>query len=381
MHIRMAVESARLAPLLKNSTSQRFDAKGSRLMNENPTTADQHWGINLRALDDIVAERLQTPQLRRELLGGGLSQITFRYTGDLPTWGGSVIVRIPPLHGPLEPYSSPGEAALMNWLRTQDVSVPRVIAWSDSDPRIGRAFLISEMVDGYVVNDGAPGLDEATKTSMANAYVDQLVALHQLSDVPRPPEALDWAPVKSAAGVIARWTQSLTETTLTLPDFHVFLTDWLVRRMPEEDNPTTVVHGDYRLGNVMWSDAQTIAAVLDWEEAGAGDPYFDLGWTLMGTERPDDLMMGVLRRDEFLRQYAEKTGRPIDERRLIWWEVAAGWSRICMEAKAIALLASGHYSDLRPLLSCYINRRLSIVLLEKIRAFEGRSIPAPTVTA
>lgn len=100
----------------------------------------------------------------------------------------------------------------------------------------------------------------------------------------------------------------------------------------------------------------------------------------MGTVRPDDLMMGVLRRDEFLRLYAEKTGRPIDERRLTWWEVAAGWSRICMEAKAIALLAGGYYSDLRPLLSCYINRRLSIVLLEKIRAFEGSSTSGRVVS-
>lgn len=345
---------------------------------DNP--AEQHWGIDLAALDAVVSERLGTDNLRRELLGGGLSQSTFRYVGDLPEWGGAAIVRIPPQHGPLEPYSASGEAALAIWLGTQGVPVPRVIASAEYEPRIGRGYLMSDMIDGYVVPDGAPGLDAPTKAAMAGAYVDQLVGLHRLADRPRSAAAFDWAPPKTAAGVVERWVRSLRETTLTLPDFHVFLTDWLVLRMPQDDGELTVVHGDYRLGNVMWSGPQTVAAVLDWEEAGAGDPYFDLGWTLMGTVRPDDLMMGVLRRDEFLRLYAEKTGRPIDERRLTWWEVAAGWSRICMEAKAIALLAGGYYSDLRPLLSCYINRRLSIVLLEKIRAFEGSSTSGRVVS-
>ncbi|BBZ00766.1 hypothetical protein MCHIJ_02030 [Mycolicibacterium chitae] len=341
---------------------------------------EQHWGIDLHALDQVVSEALRSVGLQRELLGGGLSQTTLRYTGDLPAWGGSVIVRIPPLHGPLEPYSAAGEAALAQWLVQQGIPTPRVIASAAHEPRIGRGYLISEMIDGYVVGDGAPGLDTATKAAMAEAYVNQLVSLHRLADTPRPPEALDWAPTKTAAGVVERWTRSLAETSLVLPDFHTFLTDWLVRRMPSTDAAPTVVHGDYRLGNVMWSDPNTIAAVLDWEEAGAGDPYFDLGWTLMGTVAPEDLMMGVLRRDEFLRQYAEKTGTAIDEERLIWWEVAAGWSRLCMEAKAIALLTSGHYSDVRPLLSSYINRRLSIVLLEKVRAFEGSGQPVATIT-
>ncbi|MGE2716280.1 phosphotransferase family protein [Mycolicibacterium litorale] len=343
---------------------------------DNP--AEQHWGIDLAALDAVVSERLGTDGLHRELLGGGLSQTTFRYTGELPAHGGAVIVRIPPLHGPLEPYSASGEAALSEWLNTQGIPVPEVIASAAHEPRIDRGYLIAELVDGYVVSDGAPGIDDAAKTVMAHAYVDQLVALHGLADVTRPVAALEWAPPKTARGVVERWTRSLAETGLELPDFHVFLTDWLVARMPEDAGAHTVVHGDYRLGNVMWSAPQTIAAVLDWEEAGAGDPYFDLGWTLMGTVEPHDLMMGVLRRDEFLARYADKTGNPIDERRLVWWEVAAGWSRICMEAKAIALLSSGHYSDLRPLLSCYINRRLSIVLLEKIRAFEGSALPIPS---
>jgi len=345
--------------------------------NPDNNRTEQHWGIDLRSLDAVVSECLGADGLHRELMGGGLSQTTLRYVGDIPAWGDSVIVRIPPLHGPLEPYSASGEAALGHWLATQGIPVPRVIASAAHEPRIGRGYLISETVDGHVVRDGAPGLDDATKTAMAGVYVDQLVALHRLADAPGAADALNWAPPKTAAGVVDRWTRSLRETTLVLPDFHVFLTDWLIRRMPSEDSAHTVVHGDYRLGNVMWSDSHTIAAVLDWEEAGAGDPYFDLGWTLMGTVAPDDLMMGILPRDEFLRMYAEKTGRPIDEDRLIWWEVAAGWSRICMESKAIALLASGHYSDLRPLLSSYINRRLSIVLLEKIRAFEGSAAAIP----
>lgn len=350
---------------------------------DGSTTVEQHWGIDLEALDKAVASALgvRNGSLRRDLLGGGLSQTTFRYTGQIPEWNDTVIARVPPLHGPLAPYSPTGEAALMRWLGSHDVPVPQVVHAEAHEPHVGRGFVVTAMVDGYVVRDGAPGQPTSVKTDMGAAYVDQLATLHNLSSEPRPDEVLSWAPAKTAHSVVERWTRTLGACEITMPDFHRFLTDWLVRRMPQSPEQTTVVHGDYRLGNVMWSGPAEVAAVLDWEEAGEGAAYFDLGWALMGTKDPHDLVMGIIERAAFLERYAATTGRPIDHELLTWWEVAAGWSRLCMEAKAISLLADGHYADLRPLLSSYLNRRLSVVLLEKIRDFEGRSVPSSALRA
>ncbi len=277
------------------------------------------------------------------------------------------------MHGPLAPYSPEGEAALLRWLARHDVDVPAVLHSSSGAGPLGRPFLISEEVRGDVVRDGARGYTDEDKRLLAHAYTAALAGFHALSDAERAPDVLDWAPRKDPGGVLERWTRSLDETDLVLPDFHKFLADWLVARMPESGD-ATVIHGDYRLGNVLWRRPGEIAAILDWEEAGEGDPYFDLGWTLMGTDNPDDSMMGVLSRREFLALYAELSGVEIDHERLLWWEIAAGWSRLCMEAKAISLIGEGHYFDLRPLLSTYLNRRLSIILLEKIQRHEGSRI-------
>lgn len=336
-------------------------------------TTDEHGGIDLQVLDQQVRAAFGLPAdaaVRRQLLGGGLSQTTIRYRFDSKAPHSSVIVRIPPVYGPLAPYSPEGEAALLRWLAGHGVVVPAVLHSSPADGPLGRAFLVSEEVSGDVVRDGARGYTDDDKRLLAQAYTEALVGFHALTGAERSADVLDWAPRKDPGGVLQRWTRSLDETDLVLPDFHKFLYDWLVARMPASGE-TTVVHGDYRLGNVLWRRPGHIAAILDWEEAGEGDPYFDLGWTLMGTDAPEDSMMGVLSRREFLALYAESSGTEIDHERLLWWEVAAGWSRLCMEAKAISLIGEGHYLDLRPLLSTYLNRRLSIVLLEKIQRHEG----------
>ncbi|WP_040841413.1 phosphotransferase family protein [Nocardia brevicatena] len=336
-------------------------------------TADEHGGIDLRVLDQQVRAAFDLPAstpVRRELLGGGLSQTTIRYRFEPGGPHASVIVRIPPVHGPLAPYSPEGEAALLRWLTGHGIAVPRVLSSGPAGGPLGRAFLISEEISGDVVRDGARGYTDQDKTLLAHAYTAALAGFHGLAGAERSAEVLDWAPRKDPAGVLDRWTRSLAETGLVLPDFHRFLTDWLGDRMPATGT-TTVVHGDFRLGNVLWRRPGEISAILDWEEAGAGDPYFDLGWTLMGTDAPEDSMMGVLSRREFLARYEDLAGTEVDRERLLWWEIAAGWSRLCMEAKAIALIDEGHYLDLRPLLSTYLNRRLSIVLLEKIQRHEG----------
>ncbi|WP_040801030.1 phosphotransferase family protein [Nocardia higoensis] len=333
-------------------------------------TVEHHAGIDLRALDAGLATILSVSEsgLRRSLLSGGLSQTTFRYDTDAGT---SVIVRIPPAAGPLEPYDPVGEAALLTWLGERGIAVPAVVHVEPGADMIGRPFVVTELVRGHVVQDGAHGYGATDRMELARAYVEQLAAVHRVHHESKPASVLAWAPEKTPDGVLGRWNAALRSAALDLPGYHRFLTDWLLERAPADTESGAVVHGDYRLANVMLGAGNRVVAVLDWEEAGSGDPYFDLAWTLQGADGPDDPVMGLAPRAWFLERYGELTGRTVDPARLAWWEIAAGWSKLSMEAKAVALIRDGVYSDLRPLLSCYLNRRLSLRSLEKVRRYEA----------
>jgi aminoglycoside phosphotransferase (APT) family kinase protein len=113
---------------------------------------------------------------------------------------------------------------------------------------------------------------------------------------------------------------------------------WLGANLPESP-PATIVHGDYRLGNVMLSpEAPTrLAAIFDWEMATIGDPLADLGYlTTMWPERDDPPMRvelstitrqpGFLTRDELVARYEERSGRSMTDLR--WYRTLAVWKAI-----------------------------------------------------
>jgi aminoglycoside phosphotransferase (APT) family kinase protein len=339
-------------------------------------------GVDLDRLDAFVARALgSAAPLERRLLSGGLSQTTLRY--DRADGGPSAIVRIPPVEGPLEPYSAEVEAAVLSELAQSGQSVPPVLFVDDGADVVGRPFLATALVAGEVVQDGAAGVPDARRTAMGAAYLDALVRIHRLptddaAAWTRLQAALAGWPRKTPTGVLERWEQGLAG--LTIPTYHAFIGAWLRRRMPT-DPASTLVHGDYRLANMLWSAEGRITAVLDWEEAAVGDAYSDLAWTLMGTANDADLVMGVLPRHAFLTGYAQRTGEAIDEQRLAWWEIAAGWAKLCMETRAIAMIAKGTYLDLRPLLWGYLNRRIAVPLLEKIERYEATRDAAGPVSA
>jgi aminoglycoside phosphotransferase (APT) family kinase protein len=108
---------------------------------------------------------------------------------------------------------------------------------------------------------------------------------------------------------------------------------WLDDHRPASNGRVALVHGDFRLGNVI-VDERGLAAVIDWELAHLGDPLEDLGWVCapawrFGSPLP---VAGVGERDELLRAYASVTGVDVDPDDLLWWEVFAilRWGVICI---------------------------------------------------
>ncbi|HEY5662533.1 MAG TPA: phosphotransferase family protein [Ilumatobacter sp.] len=109
--------------------------------------------------------------------------------------------------------------------------------------------------------------------------------------------------------------------------------DWLERHRPDPSSAPAVVHGDFRLGNVIVG-AGGLQAVIDWELAHLGDPLEDLGWLCVPAWRFGSPLpaAGVGTRRQLLAAYADESGRSVDLETLRWWEVSGilRWGIICV---------------------------------------------------
>jgi aminoglycoside phosphotransferase (APT) family kinase protein len=213
-------------------------------------------------------------------------------------------------------------------LQNSAVPVPRVYA-ACADPKyIGAPFYLMEYMRGEVIRaDGKSFANTPERRrAVSEGMVDLLIAL----------QAVDWR----AAGLegfgrpdgylprqLKRWIDQLERTlphTRPLPVMNQ-VRDWLQARIPESP-PATIVHGDYKLDNVMWNpgDPPKPIAVFDWEMSTIGDPLADLGWLLSywpdpGDDRANPGMAtmlperGLLTRREMLDRYEAKTGRKMKD--------------------------------------------------------------------
>jgi aminoglycoside phosphotransferase (APT) family kinase protein len=227
---------------------------------------------------------------------------------------------------------------------------PRPVAACDDETVIGVPFYLMEKVEGVVVRDELPSwVDGAHRRTLGEELIDALAELH----------AVDWR----AAGLegwgrptgylerqLRRWSGQLqlaTRFTRPLPDL-VAVTGWLEENLPGSP-PATIVHGDYKLDNVVltFEPPVRVVALLDWEMSTIGDPFADLGYLLSFWREPDDPPDAVLAdqlqltrepgfpsRAELVERYADRTGRTPGDTR--WYEVLAVWK--------LAILLEGSYA-------------------------------------
>jgi aminoglycoside phosphotransferase (APT) family kinase protein len=265
---------------------------------------------------------------------GGGSNFTF-----LVERGGERFVLRRPPRPPLPPsaHDMVREAGLQNAIRAAGFTrLAEIVAVCDDDSVLGVPFYVMRYLDGHVITgELPPGLEsEERRRRLGLDLVDTLVEIHA-ADVERPELAAFARPGSYLERQVRRFTQ-LWEINKTreLPD-----ADEVARRLaadlPEPAAPT-VVHGDYRLGNMMVApdDPTRILAVLDWEMGAIGDPRADVGYLLatysepagrsspLGTT-PVTAEPGFPSRAELVDRYAELTGRDVDG--LAWFEALALW--------------------------------------------------------
>ncbi len=246
---------------------------------------------------------------------GGMSNPTFLLT----TGAGKryVLRKKPP--GELLPraHAVDREYRIINALGSTDVPVPEAVAFCDDTSVIGVDFFLMEFVEGRVIADPAMGpVPPTERRPLAFALVDTLAALHKvdyeavgLGDFGRPEGFM--------ARQVKRWKGQYEAARSALPASldHSDM-DWLAGWLAEQDGITdeaTIVHGDFRLGNVIIAAQEPRPlAVLDWELSTIGHPLSDLAYLMLPWHLPhmtNPVANGLPTQDEMLEHYVASSGR------------------------------------------------------------------------
>jgi aminoglycoside phosphotransferase (APT) family kinase protein len=242
--------------------------------------------------------------LQAEVIQGGRSNLTYRVTDGESRW----VVRRPPLgHVLATAHDMAREYRVITALRGTDVPVPGTVLLCEDQDVIGAPFYVMEQVEGtpYRTAGELAALGPERTRALTLALPDTLVALH-----------------------------SVDPQSVGLGDFG----------RPEgflESPQPTVVHGDFRLDNVLASADDRIAAVLDWEMSTLGDPLTDLGLLVMYSEPlgiPDAPVSttaeapGHPRPEELIERYAAASGRDVSR---INWYTAFAWFKLAVILEGI----------------------------------------------
>ena len=270
-------------------------------------------------------------------IGDGHSNHTFLVVrGDR-----RMVVRRPP-RGPVPPSAHDvlREARVIAAVGGAGVRVPEVLAVGEDPGIIGAPFFVMAAVDGVVITDAVPdALDTPEqRRALALELVDALAELHA---VPWRAAGLEGfgRPTGYAERQVRRFL-GLWEVNRTreIPEVER-VAAWLTANLPESP-PATIVHGDYRVGNVMFESTAParLNAILDWEMSTIGDPLADVGYLCMMWSQADDGAGGLFdlntvtraegfpTRAELVARYEERSGRTMRDPR--WYTALALWKSV-----------------------------------------------------
>ncbi len=247
---------------------------------------------------------------------GGQSNPTYR----LDTPERAYVLRRKPF-GPILPsaHAVDREYRVIAGLHPTGFPVPRPYGLCEDAAVIGSAFYVMEMVEGRTIWDGAmPGATPSERTAHYEAMVDTLAALHN-TDYAAAGLGEYGKPGNYFERQVGRWTKQYRAAETEQMDSVERLIEWLPRTLPEQTR-TSIVHGDYRIDNMIFAPSEPkVIAVLDWELSTLGDPLADFSYLLMSWVTEPEGRSGVLgmtgpetgipRIEQVVERYCAATGR------------------------------------------------------------------------
>jgi aminoglycoside phosphotransferase (APT) family kinase protein len=306
-----------------------------------PGTADAVVGVDVpnvtrwfrTAVGDVE------PPLRFTLVAAGRSNLTYRVEDSA---GRAFALRRPPVsHVLATAHDMAREHRILSALRPTPVPVPATFGLCE-DPEVnGAPFYVMEFVEGLVLRDAATAeavLDPAVRPVVGGQIAEALAAVHAV-DI----DAVGLGDLAKREDYIARqihrWSGQFAQTSsagVLKPGAVEAVGEALAARIPDQVG-ATVVHGDFRIDNLVLHPDGRVAAVLDWELCTLGEPMADLGtfldyWTvpddgesILGRE-PANTLPGFSDGDELLARYAASSGRDVSDvgyfRAFGYWRVA-----------------------------------------------------------
>jgi aminoglycoside phosphotransferase (APT) family kinase protein len=290
------------------------------------------------------------PPLEFERISGGRSNLTYGVTDSA---GKRWALRRPPLGKRLaSAHDMSREHRIIAALAPTEVPVAQAVALCEDESVNGAPFYVMDFVEGPILRTKAEAekhFGEDDRRAIGERVVDTLVAIQGVD-----PDQVGLGDLGRKEDYVARqlrrwhgqWEKSKTRELEVVDDVHRRLSE----RIPEQ-GPATIVHGDYRLDNMILSDDGEIAAVVDWELCTLGDPLADVGMLLVYWSQPGDELMplfdppttaaGFPLRADVRDRYAELSGRDLSE---IDYYVALGFWKLAIILEGVfARYAAGQY--------------------------------------
>jgi len=302
--------------------------------------------------ENVAAARLP---LSFERISGGHSNLTY---GVRDSVDGRWALRRPPLGKRLGSAHDMGrEHKVVSALASTPVPVAPVVGLCEDESVNEAPFYVMEFVEGPILRGLAEAEafpDEADRRAIGERVVDTLVAIHDVD-----PDAAGLGDLGRKEDYVARqlrrwqgqWEKSKTRELPAIDAVH----ERLSARIPEQ-GPATIVHGDYRLDNMILTPGGEVAAVVDWELCTLGDPLADVGllmvyWPEAGEEGislglPATMAPGFPKREELKARYAERSGRDLSQ---LDFFVALGYWKLAIILEGVyARYAAGQYGKVDP---------------------------------
>lgn len=253
-----------------------------------------------------------------EKFAGGQSNPTFRIRAAS---GDYVLRRQPPGKLLKSAHAVDREYRVLAALASTEVPVARVYHLCEDRDVIGSMFYIMQFCDGRIFwNAAIPEVDKPERTRLYHEMTRVLAALHQvdtdaagLSDFGKPGNYFERQ--------YARWSSQYRQSEIQRIEAMETLLAWLDDNLPDDDGRVSLVHGDYRLDNMIFDRSEPkVIAVLDWELSTLGHPFADVGYQCMQLRLPEgkggasglrgrDLAeLGIPSEEEYVARYCEHMG-------------------------------------------------------------------------